>query len=172
VRPAALVVAVALAAGLAEAGSGQVVFPKDYQNRFFAFDSVDDAAARTVRILYLTGNAIRFREPGKPLPYGTILVSEERLAQLDAAGVPLRDARGRFLATDRVVSVWVQEKRKGWGAEYPPAQRTGEWEFAAFLPDGSPKADAKIAECRACHRKQARKDYTFRAYQWIQDLRD
>jgi hypothetical protein len=172
VRAAGLVLAVALAAGLVEAGPEKVAFPKDYQSRFVAFDTANDAAARTVRILYLTGNAIRFREPGKPLPYGTILVAEERLAQLDAGGVPLQDAKGRFFPTDRVVSVWIQEKQKGWGAEYPPAQRTGEWEFAAFLPDGSPKADAKIAECRACHRKQAKKDYTFRAYQWIQDLRD
>jgi hypothetical protein len=162
----------ALAAGLVEAGPEKVEFPKDYQSTFLIFGTANDEAARTIRILYLTGNAIRLREPGKPLPYGTILVAEERPARLDAGGVPLKDAKGRFFPTEQVVSVWVQEKRKGWGAEYPPAQRTGEWEFASFLPDGSRKADAKIAECRACHRKQATKDYTFRAYQFIQDLRD
>jgi hypothetical protein len=172
VRAAGLVLAVALAAGLVEAGPEKVAFPRDYQSRFFAFGTANDEAAGTVRILYLTYDAIRLRETGKPLPYGTILVAEERRARLDAAGVPVTDAKGRFLPTEQVVSVWVQEKRKGWGAEYPPAQRTGEWEFAHFLPDGSRKADAKIAECRACHKKQATKDYTFRAYQFIQDLRD
>jgi len=24
------------------------------------------------------------------------------------------------------------EKRAGWGADYPPAKRNGEWEFQAF----------------------------------------
>src|SRR6266436_6082573 len=26
----------------------------------------------------------------------------------------------------------VMEKRAGWGADYPPEKRTGEWEFQAF----------------------------------------
>ena len=169
-RRAILVVAVALAAGLVEAGPEKVAFP-DYR-KLFVFGTVNNESARTIRIMYLTYDAIRLRQRGKPLPYGTILVAEDRAARLDASGVPLKDGEGRFVPTDRVVSVWVQEKRQGWGAEYPPAQRAGEWEFASFLPDGSRQADAKIAECRTCHKKQATQDYTFRAYTFIQELRD
>jgi hypothetical protein len=172
VRRAISVLAVGLVTGLVEAGPEKVAFPVDYQSRFFIYDTANDAPANTIRILYVNPQTFKFREPGKPLPNGTILVAEERPAKLDASGAPLTDREGRFVPTERVVSVWVQEKRTGWGAEYAPHERTGEWEFAHFLPDGSRKADAKIAECRTCHRKQATQDYTFRAYRFIQDLRD
>jgi hypothetical protein len=171
-RRAILVLAVALAAGLVEAGPEKVAFPRDYQTRLFIFDTANDPATKTIRIMYVTGDTIRRRQPGKPLAYGTVLVVEHRPARLDDSGTPLKDREGRFVPTDQVVSVWVQEKRQGWGAEYPPAERTGEWEFADFLPDGSPKAGAKLAECRACHRKRAAQDYTFRFYKFLQDLRD
>jgi hypothetical protein len=171
VRRALLALAVSLAAGLVEAGPEKVAFPRDYQS-LFIFDMANNAAAKTIRIMYVNPQTFKFRQPGKPLPDGTILIAEERPAKLDASGTPLTDRKGRFVPTAQVLSVWVQEKRAGWGAEYPPEQRTGEWEFAEFLPDGSRKADAKLAECRACHRKQAAQDYTFRFYKFMQELRD
>jgi Cytochrome P460 len=61
---------------------------------------------------------------------------------------------------------------EGLGAAYPPSERTGEWELAEFRPDGAPRADAKLAECRTCHRKQAAQDYAFRFYKFLQELKD
>jgi Cytochrome P460 len=167
-----VVVAASLVAVLVEAGPEKVAFPKDYQTRFFIFGRADNPATRMVRVMYVNPETFKFGERLKPMPYGTVLVAEDRLAKLDASGELMKDAKGRLVITNEVVSVLVQEKQKDWGTEYRPAQRTGEWEFAEFLPDGSRKADAKLAECRACHKRQAAQDYTFRFFKFMRELKD
>jgi hypothetical protein len=134
VRRAILVLAVALVAGLVEAGPEKVAFP-DYQ-RFFIFGTVNNESARTIRIMYLSYDAIRLRERGKPLPYGTILVAEDRAGRLDASGVPLKDAEGRFVPTDKIVSVWVQEKQKGWGPSIRRPSAPGSGSSRPSCPTG------------------------------------
>jgi plastocyanin len=54
------------------------------------------------------------------------------------------------------------EKRAGWGADYPADwPRNGEWEYAAFTPDGRPneKANANNKACFTCHLPHAKQDF-------------
>lgn len=83
----------------------------------------------------------------------------------------MRDSARRFAATDEATAMFVQEKRAGWGAEYPPGKRNGEWEYAWFNPDGSPKADAKLDGCFSCHKSRAGRDYTFVFGKYIEDTK-
>ena len=55
----------------------------------------------------------------------------------------------------------VMEKRAGWGAEYPPEKRTGEWEFQAFNTDKSVNRSENLDRCFSCHNPQARQDFVF-----------
>ena len=91
-----LVLVLSLAAGLVEAGPERVNLPRDYQS-LFIFDTANNAAAKTIRIMYVNPETFKFRQPGKPLPDGTILVAEERPAKLDADGKPLTDRKGRYV---------------------------------------------------------------------------
>jgi hypothetical protein len=53
------------------------------------------------------------------------------------------------------------EKRAGWGAEYPPEQRNGEWAFQAFNADRSVNHNENLGRCFACHKGQERQDFVF-----------
>jgi len=55
----------------------------------------------------------------------------------------------------------VMEKRTGWGADYPPEKRNGEWEFQAFDADKSVNQNENLARCFSCHKEQARQDFVF-----------
>jgi len=57
----------------------------------------------------------------------------------------------------------VMEKRTGWGSQYAPDERTGEWEFQAFTPDREVMEDGiggpAIGRCYTCHANQERDQY-------------
>jgi len=57
----------------------------------------------------------------------------------------------------------VMEKRTGWGSQYSPDERTGEWEFQAFTPDREVMEDGiggpAIGRCYTCHANQERDQY-------------
>jgi len=55
----------------------------------------------------------------------------------------------------------VMEKRAGWGADYPPEKRTGEWEFQAFNADKSVNRNENLDRCFSCHKPQAGQDFVF-----------
>nr|WP_263326918.1 cytochrome P460 family protein [Neobacillus sp. Marseille-Q6967] len=52
----------------------------------------------------------------------------------------------------------VMEKRTGWGSQYSPEERNGEWEYQAFTPDRKVRED-NIGRCFTCHANQERDDY-------------
>jgi Cytochrome P460 len=57
----------------------------------------------------------------------------------------------------------VMEKRTGWGSQYAPEERTGEWEFQAFTPDREVMEDGiggpNIGRCYTCHANQEREQF-------------
>jgi hypothetical protein len=55
----------------------------------------------------------------------------------------------------------VLEKRAGWGAEYPPDQRNGKWEFQAFNADETVNEGENVARCFSCHKSQAAQDFVY-----------
>lgn len=163
-----VVVALVAAAigGPALAGPERVAFPEGYQTRFTVYGIVDQPDRKLVRFLYVNSEAAAKAEPGKPVPDGTVLVMEDRKARLGADGNPMTGPEGRLLWTDEVTGVFVQEKRAGWGAEYPAEKRNGEWEYASFAPAGARRTDkegriAATDACFACHKPWVAADHTF-----------
>jgi plastocyanin len=140
-----------------DAGSEKVAFPANYKSGVL-YNVVDREDQKEVHELYTTREALEAAKAGKPLPSGTVITSANYKALLDPQGNPIRDAKGNFLAGE----LWrfaVMEKRSGWGAEYPDNLRNGEWEFAAFTPDGKFNAQIETKACLECHKPHDQLDH-------------
>jgi Cytochrome P460 len=141
-----LVVALAVAAAAAVASQARasrelVKFPARY---------ADDVHYATVtrggirEEIFATSAAIETAKKGQALPSGTVITMED-----------YRDGKlFRYI---------VMEKRAGWGAEYPPEQRNGEWEFQAFNADKTVNEAENVARCFSCHKSQSAQDFVFTA---------
>lgn len=168
-------VLLALVASPAFAGPEKVELPADWRTRFVIYNEVErpDRNPNQVRLMYANPEAIAATQRGQPIPRGTFLVMEDRVAERDAAGKPILDARGRMKPSAQIVNISVMEKREGWGAEYPAALRNGEWEYAVYAPDGAKRAGVNTQACFQCHtaRRGEGRDYTFTFMQWIEDGR-
>lgn len=148
------------------ADTNQVELPENYRSTFVRYTSVDKPneekpETTKMRFFYVNPESLIAAEAGQPLPAGTVLIMEDHGIELDDTGKPLLDSAGRFIPTDEIKNVFVQEKQAGWGAQYPADVRNGEWEYAWFLADGSRKADAKLDGCFTCHKGAEATDYNF-----------
>ncbi|MBV9522093.1 MAG: cytochrome P460 family protein, partial [Alphaproteobacteria bacterium] len=130
----------------------------------------DLVVPKIVRNYFVNRPALKAAKPGKPAPEGTVILMEDHKAKLGPDGQPQLDAKGKFIPEPEVMRVIIQEKEKGWGAEYPAEKRNGEWEYAFFNADGSRNETIKYDSCFACH-KQARatSDYTFTFAKYVAD---
>ncbi len=153
--------AVVLAAAFASpalAGGDKVAFPANYATGAL-YATVDRHDIKQHRELWATpASAVASVKAGKGIPGGTVLTLVQFKARLDDKGAPLRDANGRFLKGD-LVAYTVMEKRAGWGAEYGPELRNGEWEYQVFGPDKAVNAKANLKSCFQCHKPHAGQDY-------------
>ena len=148
------------APGLALAGPEKISFPSDYL-RGVLYQSVDRADVKQYRELYAPHEAVEAVRKGRPIPYGTVLTLVQWSVEQDANGVPLKGADGRFVKK-QILAHTVMQKQQGWGADYPADwPRNGEWEYAAFTPDGRPneKANANNKACFTCHLPHAQQDF-------------
>lgn len=92
--------------------------------------------------LFTSRAAIEAVKSGQPLPSGTVVTL-----------VDYRDGK--------LFRYVVMEKRRGWGADYPPDKRNGEWEFQAFNADRSVNHKENLDRCFSCHKGQAQQDFVF-----------
>jgi hypothetical protein len=141
-RTAAMGIALAVilsVAWRALAGGELVKFPENFaQGVHYA-----TVSRGNIRQEFFTSReAIEAAKKGEPFPSGTIITLVDH-----------RDGK--------VFRYVVMEKRMGWGAEYPPEKRNGEWEFQAFNADGSVNRNENLDRCFACHKGQAQKDFVF-----------
>jgi len=109
---------------------------------------------------YATAGAIKALRNGEPIPSGSVITIVKYRAKLDAQGIPLTHDNGRFVKGD-LAGFSVMEQRSGWGTEYPPDIRNGEWEFQEFTADGKPNDKVNLLTCMQCHRSQANRDFLF-----------
>ncbi len=128
-------------------------------NKGVLYGTVDRADNKQVRELYAPGAVIEAVKAGKPVPPG-ILTMVLYKAQVDAKGDPVKGANGRFQKGDQIAH-FVMEKRAGWGADYGPEKRNGEWEYRAFTPDGQANDKTDVGPCFTCHLKVTSTDYLF-----------
>jgi plastocyanin len=123
-----------------------------------------------VRVIYGNDNAASM-QPGEPLPYGSILVMETYRALVKEGRVIL-DEKGRFQRMGDPTGVFVMRKEMGFGEAYRQ-NRTGEWEYVAYRPDGSfltaggPRDSGACAQCHL--QATSAKDWVFRASLYLNE---
>ncbi|MGH9660103.1 MAG: cytochrome P460 family protein [Bryobacteraceae bacterium] len=139
----------------------RVGFPTGYENWpvLYVYDRPDN---RSVRTIY--ANPVAFAvEDGQQsnYPYGSILVMQTWACLRDAAGNCVLDENGRFQKNPAAApTLFVMRKEKGFGEAYGP-NRTGEWEYVAYRPDGAYQTTPQNSfACAACH-TEAQKNYDF-----------
>ena len=123
----------------ARAGGELVSFPEHYAEGVL-YAIVERGNLREE--IYTSRAAIEAVQRGQPLPSGTVLT--------------LVDSRD-----GKLFRYVVMEKRTGWGAEYPPEKRNGEWEFQAFRADKSVNDQEDLNRCFACHKSKAQQDFVW-----------
>ena len=134
------------------AGPESIAFPAGYE-KWQRYTTVDRHDVKQVREIYATPEVAKAVREGRPVPNGAVLV-------MAIHGAGQKDAAGR-LGKDKLASVFVMEKRRGWGASVPEDWRNGDWQYAAFTADGKPnaKANENIKACFTCHKPHASKDF-------------
>jgi hypothetical protein len=158
-----------IAAGIALAGPERVKYPEKFTQDFVMFNTIDRPDLKAVRLVFINKAADAAAKPGQPLPDGSILIVEQRKAKLDDKGEPMRDAAGRLIPTDEVMTILAMEKRKGWGEAYPVHKRNGDWEYNVFKPDRTANMAVKMDGCFGCHLNRADRDFTFTYFKNRQD---
>jgi hypothetical protein len=168
---AAAVGATAVAQPRYTPGPLNIDLPADWQQRFIRYATVDNAARKIIRNLYVNPEALAAARAGQPLPYGTYIVMADQRARVGADGNPLLDQSGRFIPEPGWTAIAVQEKRQGWGEGYPATLRNGEWEYARFNGDGT-RNNASVEACFTCHLgTRAQQDFAFNFWDYVRDRR-
>ncbi|MBI4906592.1 MAG: cytochrome P460 family protein [Acidobacteria bacterium] len=142
----------------------RVGFPASYQDWpvLYVYDRPDNRQVRTIFANELAYNV----EDGQQsnYPYGSILVMQTWACLRDTSGACILDENGRFQKDPAATpTLFVMRKEKGFGQEYGP-NRTGEWEYVAYRPDGSYQTTPQNSfSCAVCHSEaQKNLDYTYR----------
>jgi Cytochrome P460 len=158
----------ALTGVVATAGPDKVAYPV-YQTHVL-YDVLDKTEDKEIMEFYINPEAFKIIKPGQPLPSGTVLTRPTFKAVLDDKGELAKDVSGRLIRgrLDRVV---VMEKRTGWGTEYSPELRNGEWEYGRFGPDGKLTTTANYTACFQCHKPKSGDDFVFTFSNIVKALR-
>jgi plastocyanin len=158
-KPGLLLLSLAALSTGTIAGPEKIKFPSDYLKGVL-YQTLDRPDNKQYRELYTQAEVVEAVRKGQPIPHGAVITLVQWSVEQDANGVPLKDSNGRFIKK-QIIGHTVMEKRAGWGAEYPPEMRNGEWEYAVFTADGRPneKANANTKACFTCHLPHARQDF-------------
>lgn len=164
VQPTPAVAPAPTISALAAPGADQdrVGLPADYARRFGTFYVFDRSDNRQVRHVYGNTEALAAR-PGQRFPYGSVLVMETWRTKVGPDNQPEPDAGGRY-QKEELTGVFVMRKERGFGEKYG-ADRTGEWEYVAYRPDGQfQTVPARSQACAQCHlvASDGRKDWVIR----------
>ena len=88
-------------------------------------------------------------QAGKELSYCTVLVAELSKVKKDADGEVIESALGQRIC-GKFAAVAVMQKGEGWGEEFSPEFRNGDWDFAIFSPKGERLVKRNLNDCCAC----------------------
>ncbi len=164
-RKLAIALAAVAAAGVAAVGvraaTEDVNLPADYRTQMVQYTVVDRTDVGQVRVLYGPRAAVEAARANRALPSGTTLVMEIYPAQRNAQNELVRGADGR-LVRGNLANIFIMEKRTGWGAQYGPEIRNGEWEYAIFTPANQRADNRNMQPCMQCHLERRRDaDFVF-----------
>jgi hypothetical protein len=144
--------------------SDRVEFPTNYARRFEVLRAVNKPQEQKVVRVYGNAAAASVTNSAQlPYPYGSILVMETARAVQGSAGEVSRDSKGDMVK-GTVTGLHVMRRERGFGAAYE-RNRSGEWEFVEYKPDGTYiTPPRKSASCAECHVKAgAERDFVYKA---------
>lgn len=138
----------------------KIAFPKDYAETFTNYLSLD-RIQNPDQVIRMFANDIAMEGPGEDgkLPFGSVVVVEVYKAKKDAEGNVIESTLGKRIR-DKLALIGVMQREPGWGDEHPPGLNNGNWEMAAFKPDGT-DAGKDLNACRACHAPLEATNYLF-----------
>jgi plastocyanin len=148
---------VALDQNTVPAGPNRVAYPADWAQGVM-YATVDRPDTKQYREFWTSAQAVQAAREGRPIPDGTLITLAAYAARLDGAGVPVKDANGRFVK-DKLVAVNVMQKKAGWGQDIPAALRNGDWIYQSFAADGQVNDKANLTACYQCHLPFQKDDY-------------
>jgi cytochrome c553 len=137
-----------------------VKFPANYKNEFKLYTTVNFADKKEVRLYYANDAALKAAGAGKRLPDGSVLFVEVFKAKLDAYQNPVKDKDGN-LEPGELQFYTAMAMEKGWGKGFPKELRNGDWNYAVFKTDQSPRPGFNQAKCLACHKPLDKVSYVF-----------
>lgn len=141
---------------LAGGNPDQVKFPEGYQTDFTHYHTMNRAGKPLLAKMYANKQAMESVGTGQ-LHDDAIVIMEVYKAMMDADGKPMTGDDGLY-QQGNLAAVAVMEKQQ-WGEDYPEAERAGDWGFAMYNPDGSPKEND--LKCASCHVPFKEQDYLY-----------
>ena len=146
---------------IALAQEARIKLPTDYRSQFTNYLSLDRVQNHDQIIrLFANDVAMEGMKDGGKFSSGSILVAEVYKAKKDENGDVIESELGRRVR-DKFALIAVMEKQPGWGEDFKAEHKNGDWDFAAFKPDGSVAASKDLNACRACHAPLGKSDHVF-----------
>ena len=137
----------------------RVSLPSDLSG-FTHYMTFNHKGRKQLRKVYANRIALDAARAGRDLPDGSILVVEAFKAKMGPDKKPVIGSDGFYVAASRA-GYTAMERRAGWGDDFHPAIRNGNWHYGVYKPDGSPRPNINQATCLACHLPHAKDSYVF-----------
>lgn len=135
-----------------------VKLPGNYQQIFTQYDKSNRANQTQVAKFFANEIAVASYKKGEEAAPGSIVVMEIYEPKKDGEGKIVAASDGVF-EIEKLVAVAVMEKRADWDKSFSSDDRTGNWGFAVYSPDGAAKSND--LNCVQCHTPLKDQDYLF-----------
>lgn len=154
-----LMLSISIASFMVYAGGNPdfVKFPANYKQDFSNYDTRNRNNGKQVAMMYANNIAIESAKSGELAP-GSKIIMEVYKLKLDDNGEPIKGKDGIF-EKGKHAAVAVMEKRTDWDSAFPGTDRAGNWGFAIYNTDGTPKENN--LECATCHVPYEKTNYMF-----------
>lgn len=134
-----------------------VNFPEGYKSDFTQYNVRNRGNGKQLAVLYANETAINSANSGQ-LANGSKIIMEVYKTKLDENGNAITDTSGLF-EKGKFAAIAVMEKKSDWNTSFSAEDRAGDWGFAIYNTDGTPKENN--LECATCHKPMPDNDYLF-----------
>lgn len=135
-----------------------VEFPEGYEQTFSQYGIANRANQKQLAKFYANKTAVESYKKGEEAAPGSVVVMEIYETKKDAEDNIQSGEDGLFVI-EKLAAVAVMEKRNDWGNAYQATDRTGDWGFAVYNPDGTAKNNE--LDCVQCHTPLQQQDHLF-----------
>ncbi len=134
-----------------------VAFPTAYQDQFTKYDTRNRSNGKQVAVLYANQVAMD-SVPSDILAAGSTIVMEVYKTVPGEDDKPITGEDGVF-QKGPLAAVAVMQKGGDWPSAFSSDDRAGDWGFAIYNTDGTPKSND--LDCATCHSPYEANNYMF-----------